>query len=143
MPQLDIVPYSSEIIWLVITFFVFYFILVKKALPRLYRVLSFRKKKIFFVSTYVTTSLKEKLNYSFLSKGSMGLMITNLKGYISNVSVNVPNYLVQVSSKSYLRSALGSDWSFFRGSVFSSIARRSSVDIDRWGHLEGERVKVH
>ena len=107
MPQLDIVPYSSEIIWLVITFFVFYFILVKKALPRLYRVLSFRKKKIFFVSTYVTTSLKEKLNYSFLSKGSMGLMITNLKGYISNVSVNVPNYLVQVSSKSYLRS-----WSF-------------------------------
>jgi len=107
MPQLDIVPYSSEIIWLVITFFVFYFILVKKALPRLYRVLSFRKKKIFFVSTYVTTSLKEKLNYSFLSKGSMGLMITNLKGYISNVSVNVPNYLVHVSSKSYLRS-----WSF-------------------------------
>lgn len=46
MPQLDKFSFSSQVLWLVIVFFSLYFILVQIGLPRLYKVLYFRKKKL-------------------------------------------------------------------------------------------------
>ncbi len=91
MPQLDILPYSSEIMWLVITFFTFYFILVRRSLPKLYRILQFRQKKIIFVSSYVTRSLKEKLNYSILIKGGTIFAITKVKEYLTFINFSTPD----------------------------------------------------
>jgi len=46
MPQLDRFSYISQVIWLIITFLILYFILVIIVLPRLYKILRFRKTKI-------------------------------------------------------------------------------------------------
>lgn len=91
MPQLDILPYSSEIMWLVITFFSFYFFLVRRSLPKLYRILQFRQKKIIFVSSYVTRGLKEKLNYSILIKGGTIFALTKVKEYLTFINFSTPD----------------------------------------------------
>lgn len=46
MPQLDRFSYISQVIWLIITFLILYFILVIIVLPKLYKILRFRKTKI-------------------------------------------------------------------------------------------------
>lgn len=46
MPQLDKFSFSSQVLWLVVVFFFLYFVLVQIGLPRLYKVLYFRKKKL-------------------------------------------------------------------------------------------------
>lgn len=81
MPQLDVLPYSSEIMWLVVTFFIFYIILVKGALPRFYRILQFRQKKLMYVSAHVTKGLQEKLNHIFLIKGGNFFSVNRLKSF--------------------------------------------------------------
>lgn len=43
MPQLDITSFTSQIVWLVAIYFTFYILLLKFVLPRLGRILKFRK----------------------------------------------------------------------------------------------------
>ena len=46
MPQLDITTYSSQIFWLIVTFGVLYYLVVRKALPHISEVLESRQAKI-------------------------------------------------------------------------------------------------
>lgn len=46
MPQLDRFAYISQVIWLIIVFLILYFMLVIIVLPKLYKILRFRKTKI-------------------------------------------------------------------------------------------------
>ena len=46
LPQLDIVTYSSQIFWLVISFIVLYFLVAKIAMPRIAEVLEERQERI-------------------------------------------------------------------------------------------------
>jgi F-type H+-transporting ATPase subunit b len=45
MPQLDRVTFVSQIFWCLLTFSSLYFILLKKTLPQIAKVLKLRKKK--------------------------------------------------------------------------------------------------
>lgn len=47
MPQLDKFTFAPQVFWLVVIFFILYLILVKEGLPRLYKILLFRKKKLY------------------------------------------------------------------------------------------------
>lgn len=46
MPQLDSFAYGSQVFWLIGTFLTLYFVLLRTGLPKLYRVLRFRKAKL-------------------------------------------------------------------------------------------------
>lgn len=46
MPQLDKFTFGPQVVWLVLIFFLLYFILVELALPKLYKILYFRKQKL-------------------------------------------------------------------------------------------------
>ena len=76
MPQLDKFTFSSQVIWLVLVFFGLYYVLVQIGLPRLYKILYFRKKKLLdlnkgsinFVSElhFFTNSFNKKTNFPLL-----------------------------------------------------------------------------
>lgn len=46
MPQLDKFIYFPQIFWLILGFILVYFLLLKKGLPRLYKILFFRKQQL-------------------------------------------------------------------------------------------------
>ena len=46
MPQLDQVTFLSQFLWLSLSFFGFYFVICKDFLPKMGRILKFRKKKM-------------------------------------------------------------------------------------------------
>ena len=46
MPQLDVSPFASQILWLVLTFVPLYLIIVRVALPRIGEVIEARRDKI-------------------------------------------------------------------------------------------------
>ncbi len=46
MPQLDIFAFRPVVTWLLILLFLLYNIVLATGLPRIYKVLSYRKKKI-------------------------------------------------------------------------------------------------
>jgi F0F1-type ATP synthase membrane subunit b/b' len=59
MPQLDRFAYVSEVIWLIVVFLVMYLVLLRYGLPRLYKVLRYRKDKLREISSEVGEVEKE------------------------------------------------------------------------------------
>jgi len=79
MPQLDHYGFSSQVFWLILFFIGFYFILLKKSLPQIYKILIFRKKKIAQYSTEPLMHEKEiiLLNQTYNTFVSSYLAIVN------------------------------------------------------------------
>jgi len=76
MPQLDRFTFVSQVLWLVIVFIGLYLILLKTGLPRLYKVLSFRKKKLESIREEVIGFEKELY---LLDKGVKSLVLIFIK----------------------------------------------------------------
>lgn len=80
MPQLDLYSYTSEVIWLVLAFVVVYFIILKLGLPRLYRVLVYRQKKVLKIGNDFSDSEKETIVLTKISLGVLEGMLSHFKG---------------------------------------------------------------
>lgn len=78
MPQLDRFAYVSEVIWLIVCFLGLYVVLLKTALPRLYKVLKFRRDKLVGIRENVIELEREVF---LLEKCLTGLTI----GFIKNL----------------------------------------------------------
>jgi len=76
MPQLDRFTFVSQVLWLLIVFIGLYLILLKTGLPRLYKVLSFRKKKLESIREEVIGFEKELY---LLDKGVKSLVLIFIK----------------------------------------------------------------
>lgn len=76
MPQLDRFTFVSQVLWLIIVFIGLYLILLKTGLPRLYKVLSFRKKKLESIREEVIGFEKELY---LLDKGVKSLVLIFIK----------------------------------------------------------------
>lgn len=59
MPQLDRFTFVSQVIWLIIVFIGIYFVLLKTGIPRIYKILSYRKKKLETIREEVIAIEKE------------------------------------------------------------------------------------
>jgi hypothetical protein len=63
MPQLDRVTFVSQIFWCLLTFSSLYFILLKKTLPQIAKVLKLRKKKIDSYEELLESLKNEQFNF--------------------------------------------------------------------------------
>jgi len=72
MPQLDRLAYVSQVIWLVIMFFILYLVILKTGLPRIYKVLRFRQDKLLVLNGKVERLEKEVY---YLGKSSKNLVL--------------------------------------------------------------------
>lgn len=79
MPQLDRFAYVSQVIWLIIIFLILYFILVIIVLPKLYKILRFRKTKIKQLRTGVIQCEEEILFVELIIKNKIIDMYKILK----------------------------------------------------------------
>lgn len=99
MPQLDILAYTSEVMWLIVVFGSLYFLILRLGLPKLYKILLYRQEKIFEVNTGVKNleeefalfngSLKELVVFNFnilkvLSNGLIKWMDISLEEDLEN-----------------------------------------------------------
>lgn len=89
MPQLDRLAYVSQVIWLISMFLFMYLVLLRTGLPRLYKVLRFRKDKLSLLNDGVIHSEKEVF---FVGRSSRNLVLSIL-GSIRPVSDNVGKIL--------------------------------------------------
>lgn len=64
MPQLDKFTFGPQVLWLIIIFFVMYFVILRTGLPRLYKVLVFRKQKIAFLNSSSLKLVEEVVFYN-------------------------------------------------------------------------------
>lgn len=78
MPQLDRLAYVSQVIWLIVLFFVMYLVLLRTGLPQIYKILRFRQDKLSLLSEGVVHSEKE---FFFLSRNVKTLLL----GVLGNV----------------------------------------------------------
>lgn len=76
MPQLDRFTFVSQVIWLIVVFIGVYFVLLKTGLPRIYKILSFRKKKLEKIREDVVSIEKE---IYIMDKGVRNLVLTFLR----------------------------------------------------------------
>ena len=81
MPQLDKFTFSTQVVWLVLIFFFLYFILVQIGLPRLYRILYFRKKKLLSLNQGSVNFVSELFFFS-----------NNLNSFLSGYVQRVKNF---------------------------------------------------
>ena len=77
MPQLDKVTFLSQFFWLSISFLAFYIILLKQFLPKMSRILKFRKKRLSFSGEGVLQlgGEKEKVEKSYSTLVGNGLSL--------------------------------------------------------------------
>lgn len=77
MPQLDKVTFLSQFFWLSIFFLAFYIILLKQFLPKMSRILKFRKKRLTFSGEGVVQlgGEKEKVEKSYSTLVGNGLSL--------------------------------------------------------------------
>jgi len=98
MPQLDIVGYVSQIIWLITMFFVLYLILVGVGLPRIYKVLRYRKNKLINLREDILLYEKEL----YISDSSMKIWLLNVTRSIKilndQLNKNVDNHMEVISN---------------------------------------------
>ena len=77
MPQLDKVTFLSQFFWLSISFLAFYIILLKQFLPKMSRILKFRRKRLSFSGEGVVQlgGEKEKVEKSYSTLVGNGLSL--------------------------------------------------------------------
>ena len=88
MTQLDKFTFVPQVFWLVVIFFLLYYIIVEYSLPRLFKILHFRKKKILNLNEGSTGFCKE----SFFFKNSSDNLMVN---FINNIKL-LPETLAKV-----------------------------------------------
>ena len=129
MPQLDKLAYVSQVIWLVVIFISLYFILLRKSLPVLFKVLKFRKMRIISIRESIGQVEREAFlvghtNSTVLKK--LGLNIIRVGGVCYKV---VSNNLESLMVKA--RSYFGQERTIFINSNLSEEELGSNLSISK------------
>jgi len=77
MPQLDRLAYVSQVIWLIVIFIGLYLLILKTGLPKLYKVLRYRKERLKELNDGVIQGEKEVF---FVGRSARGLILTGIGG---------------------------------------------------------------
>ena len=91
MPQLDIFGFRPVVTWLLILLFLLYNIVLATGLPRIYKVLSYRKKKLFYYNT-VKEDLDKENYYGIIIK-------KRLFNDFNKIYKNIPDNLINILEK--------------------------------------------
>jgi hypothetical protein len=91
MPQLDIFAFRPVVTWLLILLFLLYNIVLATGLPRIYKVLSYRKKKLFYYNT-VKEDLDKENYYGIIIK-------KRLFNDFNKIYKNIPDNLINILEK--------------------------------------------
>lgn len=95
MPQLDKVTFLSQFFWLCLSFITFYFLILKNFLPKMSRILKFRRKKIQEGLTFLTSENNAVL------KQYDSLIAQSLNRSKNFFNINIDHTLVWVQSLIY------------------------------------------
>lgn len=95
MPQLDKVTFLSQFFWLCLSFITFYFLILKNFLPKMSRILKFRRKKIQEGLTFLTSENNAVL------KQYDSLIAQSLNRSKNFFNMNIDHTLVWVQSLIY------------------------------------------
>lgn len=118
MPQLDPVTFFSQFFWLCLFFFAFYFVISKDFLPKMGRILKFRKKKL-GLSQQGAQDLQqenERVRSSFKAVVERGLNASNnlsvshfqhMESWFNGVITNINKKQLEKSNRSYVQSVGG------------------------------------
>ena len=79
MPQLDLYSYSSVVCWLLVVFSLFYFISLREALPKLYKILLVRNTKLESLSLEINSFTKEMVLLNGLYTSMISDFFENFK----------------------------------------------------------------
>jgi hypothetical protein len=79
MPQLDKFTFVPQIFWLVVIFFFMYFILAEYSLPRLFKVLYFRQKKLLDLNKGSTLFCRESFFFQQNTDSLLTQLISRIK----------------------------------------------------------------
>jgi hypothetical protein len=105
MPQFDKLTFLSQIFWMSLIFFLFYFIVMYYYLPRLARILKVRKKKLLLgsqgVDRYSFETEKVSSNYNLIVRNS----VINAREGINQTQLDSLNWL-KFSSNSINKGSL-------------------------------------
>ena len=96
MPQLDPVTFFSQFFWLCVFFFGFYFVISKDFLPKLGRILKFRKKKIHLSTEGVGSAHQENEKVHASSKALVENGLNTSSNLLLSHLQNIDNWLSSV-----------------------------------------------
>lgn len=91
MPQLDIFAFRPVVIWLLILLFLLYNIVLATGLPRIYKILLYRKKKLIYYND-IKEILDKENYYSIIIK-------KKLLNDFNKIYKNIPDNLINVFEK--------------------------------------------
>jgi hypothetical protein len=106
MPQLDKFTFAPQVFWLILGFFGIYFMLLSTGLPRIYKILFFRKKKLellfseyktldqelYFSEKYLNVFLLNSINtIKLVEDVSPKVLDTGLNTFLLNNTVGLSN----------------------------------------------------
>ena len=114
MPQLDLVTFFSQFFWLCVFFFGFYFVISKDFLPKMARILKFRKKKKNISSEGMQNMEQEneKVRASCKTVVENGLHLSNnlllshlqrVESWLGNVITNTNQKQLQNTNQIYVK----------------------------------------
>jgi len=93
MPQLDRFAFVSQVIWLIIVFVSLYFVILRTGLPRLYKVLLYRDKKLETLKEGVAGLSEEEGELNNKTRGLVLGFVRELKGLPEQVGKVLDNEL--------------------------------------------------
>lgn len=105
MPQLDILSYLTQIIWLTIIIGAFYLIIIRKVLPEIKKIFQVRDLMKFMEIEMISKELEEsKLIVNTLTISNNNIKEKtqiNNQSMLTNIKIKNKNYLVE-ANKNYL-----------------------------------------
>ena len=118
MPQLDSVTFLSQFFWLLVFFFAFYFVICKDFLPKMGRILKFRRKKMGFSQQGVEDLQQEneRVRGSFKTVVEKGLSASNnlshshfqrMESWLNGVVGDINKKQLENGNRSYIQSVGG------------------------------------
>lgn len=103
MPQLDLATYSTQIFWTFVIFSSLYFILLKKVLPHLAKVIKLRKKLIVYYNGLFNELNNIDNNYILSKSNDLSNVLTITKKNIINNNNEYNKINNNASIQNYLK----------------------------------------
>lgn len=142
MPQLDKFTFAPQVFWLILGFFGIYFMLLSTGLPRIYKILFFRKKKLellfseykildqelFFSEKYLNVFLLNSINtVKLVEDVSPKVLDTGLNTFLSKNTVESSNINILKSlDTSYLLSDMSLQRMLKNQTYYQNVGRLRS-----------------
>lgn len=93
MPQLDLVVYYPQFLWFSLGFSLFYLIVIYKIIPVVAFSLKYRKKKIFYIHSFIDNKKLHSFESFYLYFTIIGKVLQISRLYLIKLNLNVVKFI--------------------------------------------------